>query len=269
MSKQFQDLENIDGIRSVIAVERSDGSLLYHSNGMNRKDCAKAALRFWKVLEYAPDAPTHLTINASDGILLAYFISDRIILVHVQDKFDVVSLHSRLRDISAVQKLATAAKPPIPPPKTAVPVEKPPIPVSIPPPHRRERPPDRPVIKDDLDLLAEALIKIARPAKEELGIFVSARALRSTRDLLLRSCRCLYVFVPGKDCSVTIQDTPKCSISEASDAVAAWAISFLRRCNDVVPAFPPEFARSLLDPMRNRLNEIGFLEAWDEATERE
>jgi hypothetical protein len=264
LSSGYQVLESIRGLRALMAMEREDGALLYASKGMDINACSRSARRLWWVLEKSPEPPTHITFNTESGIILVYFVGDKVVTVHVDQDFDVVALHGQLREIvltPAVKPLVAAVKatPPVAPIKAPEP--KPKLP--------KEREGDRPATHDDLVLLVESLHIISKPAKDELGIFVASNALRNTRDPLLRRHRCLFVFIVGKNGNVILQDVPKCTIFEASDAVAAWASAFLKRCNDVVPAFPPEFARSLLDPMRNELSEIGFLDSWDEAAAKD
>jgi hypothetical protein len=264
LSSGYKVLEEIRGMRALMAMERDDGALLYASEGMDINACSRSVRRLWWVLEKSPEPPSHITFNTLSGIILVYFVGDKVITVHVDQDFDVVALHSQLREIvttPTAKPLAAAVKaiPPVAP--TEAPVPPPALPT--------QREGDRPVTNEDLMVLVEALHIIATPAKDELGIFVASNALRNTRDPLLRRHRCLFVFIVGKNGNVMLQDVPKCTIFEASDAVAAWANAFLKRCNDVVPAFPPEFARSLLDPLRNELSEIGFLDSWDEAAAKD
>ena len=265
MVKRFKILEDIRGLRSVVAMSRNDGSLLYQSPSLDNKSCIRSVHRLWRVLESSPESPTHLAFNIENCFILAYFITEKVVLLHVDEDFDVVALHSKLRDIAAIAEEIPEKAPPSPPPKIKITPEKPVKPEPAPPKTKLSRPGDRPAELKDLKVLAEALQTIENTALEELGIFVAARALRSTRDELIPEYRCLYNFIVSKEGKVGIQGAPKFSCYEMSEAVAAWVIIFLLRCNEVVPAFPPEFARSLLDPMRDKLTEIGFLSAWDEA----
>lgn len=239
MIRKFQALEGVQGLQKIIALSRANGAVIYSSKFKGADSVAKYMQALMHRIGKLPDAVTHLAVNLISGRILVYLIREHMLVLHVDSTFDVNELRSRIKDAATRMRERVAPT------------------VNI-----LERLEGMPVESPHLMVLSETMAVLSRQAVRELGVFVSVNALKEVREGLLDKYRVLYSFLVNKDGSITFRVAPSSNVVEAVMGVTTWGLTFFNRCNDIVPTFPPELALSLLEPLRPKLAQLGFYQAW-------
>jgi hypothetical protein len=237
MKERFRRMEGVGGLHAIVAFSREDGSLVYCSEGLNADFSSEVAFRIRSEIEAAPAAVQRIVFTLGQERVIIVPSGDHFLALHVNQQFDINALRDRLLQEAPVRRTAA-----------------------------RAGDVGRHVADEDLELLVSALTTICRPALDELGVFVVVNALRKTRDALLRKHRCLSNFSIEKGGTLSHGNPPDCKLSDMVCAAAEWAMDFYNHCNGIVPTFPPSLAVTLLDSNADRLEEIGFFDAFDAAT---
>ena len=240
MSERFAELEEVTGVRGLLALARADGSLVYNSSSLDRSACARAAALLYRDLDAAPAALAQLSVNLEEGGILIFFIRDQVLVVHAGGDLDAVTLRSRIRGLLAPRPEAVAPTP-------------------------AQEGARSDLTGREATLMEAVVLALGKTAIEELGVFVAVKALRETREACRRKHRCISSTAVGKDGNIAFQRLPGCTLDEANAAFADWAVAFFRRCNEIVPIFPLELAVTLLEHLRQHLDKIGFFQAWQRA----
>jgi hypothetical protein len=236
MRERFRRLEGVEGLRAVVAFSREDGALVYCSEALNPDFSAEVAFRIRSEIESAPAAVQRIIVSLGEERVIVFPSGDHFLALYVGPQFDIDTLREKLKQVLPARKAESVGQ-----------IE-------------------RYAGGEDLDLLASALATISRPALEELGVFVVVNALRKTRDALMGKHRCLSVFSVEKGGAISHGEPPACKLSDLVGATAEWVKTFYSHCNGIVPTFPPSLAVTLLDSSAERLDEIGFFEAFDAAS---
>ncbi len=237
MSERFAELEEVTGVRGLLALARADGSLVYNSSSLDRSACARAAALLCRDLDAAPAAIAHLSVNLEGGGILVYFIRDQVLVLHAGSDLDAVALRSRIRGLLAPRPEAVAPAP-------------------------AQEGEGSVLTGQEATLMEAVMLALGKTAVEELGVFVAVKTLRETREACRREHRCINSITVGKDSNIAFQRLPGCTLEEANTAFANWAVAFFRRCNEIVPIFPLELAVTLLEHLRPHLDKIGFFQEW-------
>ena len=234
MSERFKRMEGVEGLRDILALSRESGELAYCSEGLDPEASAEIAERIRSEFEAAPAALHRVIITIGEDRVLIFPSGEHYLALHVGPQFDIATLRSRLSEGDRAAQV-------------------------------RKKKPDSPIEEGDLQLLARAIETVSKPVIGELGIFVAVNAMRSEREAMLVQHKPIRTFAVGKDGRISHGEPRGMILEEVVAAVAQWIIRFLKHCDNIVPAFPPKMAVSLLEPMHNELQGIGLLEALDAA----
>ena len=234
MSEQFKRMEGVVGLRGMIVLSRENGDLVYSSEGIDPGPSAEIAARIRGEFENAPSALHRVIITIGDDRVLIFPSGEHYLALHVGPQFDISELRKRL---SEGHRSKEAAK------KT----------------------PESLIDEAGLKLLARVIEKVTAAVTGELGVFVTVNALRSEREEMLVQHKPIRAFSVGKDGKINCSELRGSRLEEVAAAVAQWIVRFLAHCNNIVPAFPPELALSLLEPMRDELEGTGFVKALEAA----
>ena len=237
MMERFKALEGIDGLFGIVASHRGDGELIYSSPSLDQRAAHAMGLSLQRVLENLPGTVSQLTANFKNGKIMIFMLREQILAISVDETFDVRTLRDRIRE--------TAKRKPV---------------ASILPDLQ-----GKPLDGDSYEALLKAVEQMAEQARGELGVFVTANTLRTTLEVLDHTA--LKPLEVSKDAHISALTVPEVDVAEASRSVARLARVFFASCNNIVPTFPPELALSLIDDDRERLEELGFYEAWAEAAD--
>jgi hypothetical protein len=241
MRERFQSLEGVQGLRGILALARETGQTVYASDMLDSSLCSRVSAALSISSAALPTGVSHVTINYLGGRVLIYFIREHLLILHVDQRFDVNELRSRIRDAAQRFKEKTVRSAGLLAALEQV-----------------------PVTSAHMVPMQKVLDTLAAPARDELGVFVTVKALTQTRESLLKSHPVLATFLVGKDGSFALHADTNTSAAAVSRGVAAWTREFFRKCNDIIPTFPPELALSLLEPLHGELEKSGFFEAWAE-----
>jgi hypothetical protein len=240
MIDKFKALEQVGGLHAVLALSRPGGKVVYHSPTLIPDSVQGLAEELRHTLSSLPAPISHLTINFMLGRMLLYVLRDHLLVLYVDPAFDVNELRARIKDAASRikdQGVVTG---------------------------RLAELGDTEVSAEQIQTLVENLNALGKQAIDELGIFVTANALKEVRASLKDQHPILASFSVGKNGVVTTLGFPEGSIAAASRAFAAWGRNFFERCHEIVPAFPPELALGLMEHHRRTLEEMGFHDAWHE-----
>lgn len=244
MRERFQSLEGVQGLRGILALSRDSGQAVYASGALDPGLCASVSAALTSSSAALPAGVSHVTINYLGGRVLIYFVREHLLILDVDQKFDVNELRSRIRDAAQRLKEKTVRSAGVLNDLDQVPVTS--------------------AHMVPMQLIMETL---ATPAKEDLGVFVTVKALNQTREKLLKSHPVLATFLVGKDGSFALHADTNATAAAVTRGVAAWAREFFRKCNDIIPTFPAELALSLLESHRGKVEPTGYYEAWAELRE--
>jgi|GEM_PF-5243111 len=136
----------------------------------------------------------------------------------------------------------------------------------------QEPPPDshdRNLSEEDHALLLRAMSALSKAAIGELGVFVVVNTLKQELERFGSEHSLLRCFEIGRNGHISLRDQPPATDADSGNkAVAAWAASFMQRCNNIVPLFTPESCKRLLEADSEGLEAAGFTRALEEAMRR-
>lgn len=242
MINKFKAIEGVNGLMEMFAISKTDNSVVYKSNSLNSELCNLVTNNITSSINAIPKSITHMAATYEKGKILIYVIRDHVLVLFVESGFNVNELRQRIQPSAKTQAQEEAQKSTILASLANTSVED-----------------------EQTKNLVFGLSTLKEKAIDELGVFVSANALREEKEKLQAKFEFLSVFEIDKDCTILCHDNPRCSIAELARSTAILAINFFNRCNDIVPTFPLNLASTLLEPQKEMLAKMGFYEAWQEA----
>ena len=242
MINKFKAIEGVSGLKEMFAISKTNNSVVFKSDSLNSELCNLVTSNITPSIAKVPKSITHMAATYAGGKILIYVIRDHVLVLFVEPDFNVNELRQRIQPSAKTQAQEA--------------VKQAGILAGL---------KDSNVDDDHTKNLIFGLSTLKVKAIEELGVFVSANALREEKEKLHGTYPCLENFEIDKECTIICNDNPSCSVADLSRASALWAINFFNRCNDIVPTFPQNLAMELLEPQKDMLTSMGFYEAWQEA----
>lgn len=240
MTNNFQSFEDINGVKSVIAVSRDNERVVYKSDSLKSVDAVIVSKEMLQTLNLLPRDVFRMEIQYSTGNVLFYTLGEHYLMLYADKTLDEKKFE---------EDLVSVLTQPVEGPSdtdTAI----------------LDSLSDVPATDEQARLLLDSIHDMSAQAIQELGVFVSVNALKEVLEFLIERHECLKSYSVNKDGKISMQSLPETSVADLSRAFAEWAKNFFEKCNDIIPTFPSELAISLVERRRPQLKKIGFYKAW-------
>jgi predicted regulator of Ras-like GTPase activity (Roadblock/LC7/MglB family) len=240
MKDKFEKIESVNGLRQLMALDRKSMEMVYASKSVNSGMATELLRQLVGLRNNYPEQVNQVIINFSESKLLMYNLRDYVLVLHVNESFNVQEMRKALQEANTASDTS---------PKRSKDAE---VLESL----------EKIKVSGDHLLVYQKIVELLMTyAKGKLNAFVAANKLRESKEKLHNAYKLLQAFIVGKDGSVVFRNTPETSVAMASHAMAAWALGFFRKCQEINPEFPSEKINELIGPEQKQWGKLGFAEA--------